>query len=85
MKIDGASIVTDFTLNDIEDEVSEQSFFRANRQIILHARSIEQIESIENGKLSVLLKSIFSDQKTSQINISRYKRQTFLDWFDRKL
>lgn len=85
VKIDGASIVTDFTLNEIEDEVSEQSFFRANRQIILHARSIEQIESIENGKLSVLLKSIFSDQKTSQINISRYKRQSFLDWFDRKL
>ncbi|WP_103867342.1 LytTR family DNA-binding domain-containing protein [Aquimarina sp. I32.4] len=85
VKTDGTTISTDFTLNEVESKISEQSFFRANRQIILHARSIEQVQSIENGKLSVLLKSSFSDKKTSQINISRYKRQAFMDWFDKKL
>lgn len=85
VKTDGITIITDFTLNEVESKISEQSFFRANRQIILHARSIEQVQSIENGKLSVLLKFTFSDNKTSQINISRYKRQAFMDWFDKKL
>ncbi len=85
VKIDGARIITDFTLNEVESKISEQSFYRANRQIILHARSIEQVKSIENGKLSVLLKPTISDRKPFQINISRYKKQSFMDWFDRKL
>lgn len=84
VKTDGTTIITDFTLNEVESKISEQSFFRANRQIILHARSIAQVQSIENGKLSVLLKPTISNQKPFQINISRYKRQSFMDWFDRK-
>lgn len=85
IKTDGTSIVTDFTLNEVESEVSEQSFFRANRQTILHARSIEQVKSIENGKLSVVLKPKISDKKAFQIIISRYKKQEFMNWFKGKL
>lgn len=85
VQIDGTSIVTDFTLNEIEDEVSKESFFRANRQTVLHSRSVEQVKSIENGKLSILLKPTIFDKKVSQINISRYKRQEFMDWFENKL
>ncbi|MDT0690349.1 LytTR family DNA-binding domain-containing protein [Salegentibacter sp. F188] len=85
VKIDGASIVTDFTLNEIEDKFSKQNFFRANRQTVLHPRSIEQIKTIENGKLSILLKPTLAGKKISQINISRYKRQAFMDWFENKL
>ncbi len=85
VKTDRTTISTDFTLNEVESKVNEQSFFRANRQIILHARSIEQVQSIENGKLSVQLKSTYSDKKFSQINISRYKKQAFMDWFEKKL
>ncbi len=84
-KIDGTSIITDFTLNDIESKLSEQSFFRANRQTILHARSIEQVQSIENGKLSVLLKPTLPGKHAFQITISRYKKQTFMNWFQGKL
>lgn len=84
VKIDGTSIVTDFTLNEIEDEVSKQSFFRANRQTVLHSRSIEQVKSIENGKLSILLKPTILGKKVSQINISRYKKREFMDWFENK-
>lgn len=85
VKTDGTTISTDFTLNEVENKISEQSFFRANRQIILHARSIEQVQSIENGKLSIQLKSTYSDKKFSQINISRYKKQAFMNWFEKKL
>ncbi len=85
VKTDATRIITDFTLNEVESKISEQSFFRANRQIILHSHSIEQVQSIENGKLSVLLKPTIFDQKPFQINISRYKRQSFMDWFESKL
>ncbi len=84
VKADARRIITDFTLNEVESRISEQGFFRANRQIVLHYRSIEQIQSIENGKLSVLLKPTISDQKRFQITISRYKKQSFMDWFDGK-
>ncbi|NER17616.1 LytR/AlgR family response regulator transcription factor [Spongiivirga citrea] len=85
IKTDGTSIVTDFTLNEVEPKISEQSFFRANRQTILHARSIEQVQSIENGKLQVLLKPTLFDKNAFQITISRYKKQAFMDWFENKM
>lgn len=85
VKTDGTSIITDFTLNEVEAKISEQSFFRANRQIILHTRSIEEVQSIENGKLLISVKPFISDQNPFQINISRYKKQAFLNWFENKL
>lgn len=84
VKTDGTTIITDFTLNEVEGKISEQGFFRANRQIVLHARSIEQVQSIENGKLSVLLKPAIPDKKAFLINISRYKKQEFMNWFNGK-
>lgn len=85
VKTDGTSISTDFTLNELEHKISEQSFYRANRQIILHAHAIEQVTPVENGKLSVLLKPIFTNKESFQINISRYKKQEFMNWFKGKL
>ncbi len=85
VRTDGTTIITDFTLNEVENEVSQQSFYRANRQTILHVRSIEQVQSIENGKLSVLLKPTIGSKETIQINISRYKKQEFMNWFQGKL
>ena len=81
VKTDGTTISTDFTLNDVENKISEENFYRANRQTILHVRSIEQVQSIENGKLSVLLKPIIRNKEAFQINISRYKKQEFMNWF----
>ena len=85
LKMDGTSIITDFTLNQVESKISEQTFFRANRQTILHVNSIEQVKSIENGKLSVVLKPINTNKNALQINISRYKKQEFMNWFEGKL
>lgn len=85
VKTDGTTTITDFTLNEVENKINKQNFFRTNRQTILHARSVEQIQSIENGKLLVLLKPTISNKKAFQINISRYKKQAFMDWFENKL
>ena len=84
VKTDGTSVATDFTLNEIEEKINAHIFYRANRQTILHASSIEQVLPIENGKLSVLLKPVLPDRKATQLTISRYKRQEFLNWFENR-
>ncbi len=82
--ISGETLITDFTLNQLEDKISEHLFFRANRQIILHYNSIEHFKPIENGKLIVTLKS-FLEKDIPQITISRYKKKDFEAWFNKKL
>ena len=78
---DGKIITTDFTLNQLEEKINDQLFFRANRKVIIHKDAVEQVEKIENGKLRVRLKTFITDPSISEINISRYKRKAFIDWF----
>lgn len=78
---DGSIINTDFTLNELEEKINDQLFFRANRQIIIHKDAIDQIEKIENGKLRIRLKHALENHTIAEINISRYKRKAFMLWF----
>lgn len=78
---DDTTITTDFTLNELEEKINDQLFFRANRQIIIHKDAVDQIEKIENGKLRIRLKSSIKADAISEINISRYKRKEFMNWF----
>ncbi len=78
---DGTTITTDFTLNALEEKINDQLFFRANRQIIIHKDAVDQIEKIENGKLRIRLKASIENDGIVEINISRYKRKAFMDWF----
>ncbi|WP_452230155.1 MULTISPECIES: LytR/AlgR family response regulator transcription factor [unclassified Lacinutrix] len=81
---DGTTINTDFTLNELEEKVNDQLFFRANRQIIIHKDAVAQMEKIENGKLRIRLKVSTVNDTIAEINISRYKRKAFIDWFQKK-
>jgi hypothetical protein len=78
---DGTTINTDFTLNELEEKINDQLFFRANRQIIIHKDTVDLIEKIENGKLRIQLKAFIKQDAIAEINISRYKRKAFMDWF----
>jgi len=78
---DGKTINTDFTLNELEEKLNDQLFIRANRQIIIHKNAVDQMEKIENGKLRIRLKASVESDAISEINISRYKRQAFMNWF----
>jgi len=77
----GTTINTNLTLNELEEKVNDQLFFRANRQIIIHKDTVDQIEKIENGKLRIRLKSFIKNDAIAEINISRYKRKAFMNWF----
>ncbi|GAA3523584.1 hypothetical protein GCM10022393_43060 [Aquimarina addita] len=82
---DGTIINTDFTLNELEEKINDQLFFRANRQVIIHKDAIDQIEKIENGKLQIRLKALIEDDAIAKINISRYKRNEFLNWYQNEI
>lgn len=77
----GTTISTDFTLNELEEKINDQLFFRANRQIIIHKGAVDQIEKTENGKLRIRLKASIKNDAIAEINISRYKRKAFMNWF----
>ena len=81
VKHDGTTIHTDFTLNELEEKINDQLFFRANRQIIIHKDAVDQIEKIENGKLHIRLKASVVNDAIPEIIISRYKRKAFMNWF----
>lgn len=85
IEVDGTSRVTDFTLSEMESKVNDHLFFRANRQTLIHARSILEIKTITNGKLSVTLTPLIFGQEAVQIVISRYKKQAFMAWFQKRL
>jgi len=79
---DGTTITTDFTLNELEEKINDQLFFRANRQIIIHKDAVDQIEKIQNSKLSIRLKASIVNDAIGDITISRYKRKAFMAWLD---
>lgn len=81
VQTDGTTINTDFTLNALEEKINDQLFFRANRQVIIHKDAVEQVEKIENGKLHIRLKASIENDTIAEINISRYKRKAFMNWF----
>jgi DNA-binding LytR/AlgR family response regulator len=78
---DGTTITTDFILNELEEKINDQLFFRANRKIIIHKDAVDHVEKIENGKLRIRLKTSIENDTIAKINISRYKRKEFMDWF----
>lgn len=50
---DGENFVTTYTLDDLSKRLGEDSFFRANRQVIISRKSCRAFKSIENGKITI--------------------------------
>lgn len=72
-------IVVQQTLDDLEDELDPDLFFRANRQYIININSIQMIENSYNGKLKVLVKQAPS----SEVIVSKEKAPFLKRWLDR--
>lgn len=68
----------DFTLDELEQMLSPEFFFRANRQCILNINAIASVHNYFNGKLKVILKIPFE----GDIVISREKATVFKKWLD---
>jgi len=66
------------TMEELEEELNPLTFFRANRQHILHIDSINTIQNYYNGKLKVMLER--APQR--EIVISREKAPLFKNWLN---
>ncbi|MCE7863225.1 MAG: DNA-binding response regulator [Bacteroidetes bacterium CHB5] len=67
------------TMEELEEQLDPDLFFRANRQYIIHINSIERIHNHFHGKLRVVVRN----QNQHEILISKEKAPLFKQWLDR--
>lgn len=76
----GEKHILDFTtLEEVEELLDPQVYYRANRQGIVHIDAIQSVRPHENQKLTITLKAPLK----IELDISREKAPTFKKWFDR--
>lgn len=77
--LDNQKLVTDYnTIDEIEEMVDPQKFFRANRQTIIRIDSVETYRKHDTGKIDVVMKC----DNNLHIDISREKANEFKHWID---
>ncbi|HYE56595.1 MAG TPA: LytTR family DNA-binding domain-containing protein [Chitinophagaceae bacterium] len=68
------------TLDEVEELLDQQKFYRANRQYIINIDAVQTVKPLENAKLLIRLKE--PNHKTN-IEMSREKAPVFKKWLDR--
>ena len=76
---DGNSEILAQTMDELENELDPDEFFRANRQFIIHIDSVSMIKNEINGKLKIVLKY----NSAIEIIVSREKAPLLKKWLDR--
>ncbi len=74
----GKKYIIDYTLDQLEQLLLPQDFFRINRQIIIHIHAIEKVKTHFNSRLSINAGKIEGD---AQI-VSRERVAEFKKWLD---
>ncbi|MBC7863514.1 MAG: response regulator transcription factor [Bacteroidia bacterium] len=73
------SLITDYkSIEEIEELIDPQIFFRANRQYIIHIASISSIKPHYSGKINVQLKAPLK----AEVSVSRERAAEFKKWFE---
>lgn len=68
--------VLDYTIEELEQILDPQQFYRANRAFLIHIKAISQIHNYFNGKLKLELKPAID----KDVMISREKAMEFKEW-----
>lgn len=68
--------ILDYTLEEIEQMLDPQQYYRANRGFIIHVKAVSQIHNYFNGKLKLDLKPATE----KEVLISREKATEFKEW-----
>lgn len=77
--LDDSSIIVPYNLDELEEQLDPQFFFRVNRQFILHINSIESIHKHFNEKVKIVLKR----DRNIEIIVSRIRVPQFKLWLDK--
>jgi DNA-binding LytR/AlgR family response regulator len=76
----GEKHIYDFSaLDEIEEVLNPQLFFRANRQAIVHINAIQSVKPFGNQKLMIQVKSPLK----LEVDVSREKAPLLKKWMDR--
>ena len=75
---DGRRFVVNYTLTQLEEALDPRSFYRVNRQFIVHAIAVKRVFPYFNGRL---LLSLFPDSK-KEVIISKSRAGAFKKWFE---
>lgn len=76
---DGQKFITDYrSLDEVEELLDRRSFYRANRQNLVHLPFIESYRGDDTGKITLKLRGI----KTTDLIVSKEKAAEFRKWFD---
>jgi DNA-binding LytR/AlgR family response regulator len=75
---DGRRHILDFTLDQLEELLHPERFFRVNRKYIVAVHSIQDMISHTNSRLKLVLKNC-EDQ---DVIVARERVQEFRDWLD---
>jgi len=76
--IENSQYVIDFTMEQLEQQLSPEYFFRANRQFIINRNAIIEVDFYFNGRLSVKVKP----NPTEHILISKARVPEFKRWMN---
>lgn len=76
---DGRKHILDFTLDQLEQLLNPDRFFRINRKHIIAVDSIQDMISHVNSRLKLVLKTSDDDD----VIVARERVQEFKDWLDR--
>jgi len=74
---DGKRFAVDFTLEQLEDLLNPEHFFRLNRKFIASFEAIQSVTAYTNSRLKIKLPGISDDEK---ILISRERMKDFKTW-----
>lgn len=74
----GAEEIVPQTMEELEQQLNPKSFFRANRQYIIHIDAIQRVANYFNGKLKIDIKN----NPNIEVIVSREKAQSLKTWLD---
>lgn len=75
---DSHKYIVDYTLEQLEEQLNPQHFFRANRKIITSMAAVSDIHLSFNGKLKIALKPLVN--KGEDLFVSRDRAPAFKKW-----
>ena len=76
---DQRQFVLDYTLEQLENLIDPDGYYRVNRKYLISAKAIQDIISYSNSRLKLVLKG----SKDNDIIVARERVQDFKQWLDR--
>ncbi|WKN41018.1 LytR/AlgR family response regulator transcription factor [Tunicatimonas pelagia] len=75
---EGKKYVVDYTLEQLDELVDTEKFFRINRQYLVHLEAIQQIHTYFNSRLKLNLQP----DPTDEVIVSKGKTKAFKQWLE---